>query len=148
MLQLFNYAIERFQLAWSIIFENYFTRDSYVILTMTYLKEDDCHGIEISQRSFPDIKPFGIRWQNPVFVRDDSIDVTDIRQPGKEKKTDPVKERMLAALHASNFEGGLGFAEFLRAIQIRGPSNQPTPSKTTFNRKIKDLTAQKLIEKS
>jgi hypothetical protein len=127
---------------------NYFARDADVILVMTELNEPDCYGIEIIQRSFPDIKPFGIRWKNPLFIRDDSLDATDIRQPGKEKKTDELKQRMLAALHVSDFEGGLSFTQFLKAVQVDNPKGKPTPSKATFVRKLNELTAQKSVLKS
>lgn len=108
---------------------NYFTRDADVILVMTNLNEPDCYGIEIIQRSFPEIKPFGIRWRCPIFVRDDSIDAADIQQPGKESKADPIIDRMLAVLHAANFDGGLSFTEFLRAVQVKGPTGTPAPER-------------------
>jgi hypothetical protein len=127
---------------------NYFTRDADVILVMTNLNEPDCYGIEIIQRSFPEIKPFGIRWQCPIFVRDDSIDAGDIQQPGKEKKTDPITERMLAALHAANFEGGLSFTDLLRAIQVKGFNGKPTPAKATFCRKLSEMMNRNEAEKS
>jgi hypothetical protein len=127
---------------------NYFTRDADVILVMTNLNEPDCYGIEIIQRSFPEIKPFGIRWQCPIFVRDDSIDAGDIQQPGKEKKTDPIAERILAVLHAANFEGGLSFTDLLRAIQVKGVNGKPTPAKATFCRKLGEMTNRNEVEKS
>ena len=127
---------------------NYFTRDADVILVMTNLNEPDCYGIEIIQRSFPEIKPFGIRWKCPIFVRDDSIDAADIQQPGKESKADPIIDRMLAVLHAANFDGGLSFTEFLRAVQVKGPTGGPAPGKTTFYRKLTQLIKRKIIEKS
>jgi hypothetical protein len=140
--QKLKFAIDR------ISGSNYFVRDADVILVMTDLVEDDCFGVDIIQRSFADIKPFGIRWQNPVFVRDDSIDITLIKQPGEEKKTDPIIERMIAAIGASNYEGGLTFTEFFHAIQVKGSKGTPTPSRATFCRKLKTLTDQKVVEKS
>src|SRR5262249_4103437 len=119
-----------------------------VILVMTELNEPDCYGVEIIQRSFPDIKPFGIRWEKPIFIRDDSLDAADIRQPGKEKKTDELTQRMLAALHASDFEGGLSFTPSLKAVQVHNPKGKPSPSKATFARKLKELTAQKCVLQS
>jgi hypothetical protein len=55
---------------------------------------------------------------------------------------------MLAALHAANYEGGLAFEEWLKATQIKGPQDKPTPSRATFCRKLKELTDQKVVEKS
>jgi hypothetical protein len=129
---------------------NYFARDADVILVMTELNQPDCYGIEIIQRSFSDIKPFAIRWKAPLFVRDDSLDPTDIRQPGKDpKKLDPLSERMLTALYATNYEdGGLPFTEFWKAVQIKGKNGKPTPVKSTFYEKLDSLVKQKAIEKS
>jgi len=144
--QALKFAIDR------ISGSNYFTRDADVILVMTDLKEPDCYGIEIIQRSFPEIRPFGIRWQCPIFVRDDSLDATDIREPGKDKKSgqksNPVTDRMRSALHASNYEGGLAFNELLRAVQVRGTNGKPTPSKATFCRKLNEMVRLKEVEKS
>jgi hypothetical protein len=128
---------------------NYFVRDADVILVMTELAEPDCFRVDIIQRSFPDIKPFGIRWQYPIFVRDASIDIANIKEPGEAKeKGDPVSERMLAALHAANYEGGLTFTELLRAVQVKGKTGNPAPAKSTFAVKLNDLIKRKLVEKS
>jgi RecA-family ATPase len=128
---------------------NYFVRDADVILVMTELFESDCFRVDVIQRSFPDIKPFGIRWQYPIFVRDASIDIANIKEPSEAKeKGDPVSERMLAALHAANYEGGLTFTELLRAVQVKGKTGNPTPAKSTFAVKLNDLMKRKLVEKS
>jgi hypothetical protein len=115
-------------------------------------RRKSCKGcstrIEIIQRSFPEIKPFGIRWQCPIFVRDNSIDAADIAQPGKESKSDPINDRMLAVLHGANSEGGLSFTEFMRAVQVKGPTGKPTPGKTAFCRHLTKLTDRKFVEKS
>jgi hypothetical protein len=141
--QALKFAIDR------ISGSNYFVRDADVILVMTDLAEEGCHGVEVIQRSFPDIKPFGIRWQNPIFVRDDSIDVTDIKQPGDNgKKADPITERMLGALHAANYEGGLTSYEFWHASQVINSKGAMSPSRATFARKLKVLIERKIVEKS
>jgi AAA domain len=128
---------------------NYFVRDADVILVVTELAEPDCFRVDIIQRSFPDIKPFGIRWQYPIFVPDKSIDIANIKEPGEDKeKTDLVIERMLAALHASNFEGGLTFTEFLRSVQVKGKTGNPSPAKSTFAVKLNTLIKRNLVEKS
>jgi hypothetical protein len=141
--QKLKFAIDR------ISGSNYFVRDADVILVATELVEPDCFRVDIIQRSFPDLRPFGIRWQYPIFVRDEAIDIANIREPGEDKeKTDPVIERMLAALHASNFEGGLTFTEYLRAVQVKGKTGNPTPARSTFALKLNILIKRKLVEKS
>jgi hypothetical protein len=140
--QALKFAIDR------IAGSNYFARDADVMFIITELSEDDTFRVDIIQRSFPNIKPFGIRWMFPLFVRDSSIDIADIREPGKEKKSDPLTDRMLAALHATNYEGGLAFAEWLKAVQVKGRDGKRSPAKATFCRKLKELVAQKVVEKS
>src|SRR4029077_3248309 len=128
---------------------NYFVRDADVILVVTELAELDCFRVDIIQRSFPDIKPFGIRWKHPIFVRDDSIDITNIREPGgEEKKAEPTTERMSAALYAANFEGGLTNTEWWHASQVKNSNGEPTPSEATFNRKRKAMMDRKEVERS
>jgi RecA-family ATPase len=140
--QALKFAIDR------VSGSNYFARDADVLFIITELAEEDTFSVDIIQRSFPEIQSFGIRWKHPLFVRDDSIDITNIRQPGKEKKeTDPVKDRMLAALHAANYEGGLTFTEWLRAVQVKR-SGKITPAKKTFCRKLKELIDKEVVEKS
>jgi len=140
--QALKFAIDR------ISGSNYFARDADVIMIMSELNEANSYAIEIIQRSFLEIKPFAIRWHHPLFTRDNSLDPTDLRQPGKTAKPDPTIERMLATLHGTDTEGGLGFTPFLRAIQIKGPAGNLIPSKATFVRKLDSLLAKKMIFKS
>jgi hypothetical protein len=138
--QALKFAIDR------ISGTNYFARDADVIFTLTDLGERDCFALEIIQRSFPEIPVFGVRFEHPLFSRDDSLDVTDIRQPGKEKKSDPITERMLATLQAVDYqEGGLTFTDWLAATQIVDKDEKPTPSKSTFLRRLNKLKDRKSI---
>jgi hypothetical protein len=128
--QALKFAIDR------ISGSNYFARDTDVLFTLTDLKDRDTFVVDIIQRSFPEVPPFGVRFEFPLFVRDPSLDITAIRQPGQEKKPDPLTERMLAALHAADAEGGLTFTDWLRAVQVEGKGGKPTPSKSTFQRRL------------
>jgi AAA domain len=132
--QSLKYAIDR--LAGS----NVFARDVDVALTLTELDEEDCFVVEIRQRSFPEIKPFGVRWTYPIFVRDDSIDIARLREPGrKTSAADPVTEKMMAALRAADFEGGLTFTDWISAVQEKNSSGGMSPARSTFNRKLQTL---------
>jgi len=128
-----KYAIDR--LAGS----NVFSRDADVILTLTELSEADCFVVEVKQRSFAEVPAFGVRWQHPIFIRDDTVDITDIRAPGKKKETDEKTERMLSALRACDHEGGLSFGAWLSASGI---------AKTTFYNRLKSLMARKIVYQS
>jgi hypothetical protein len=58
-------------------------RDADAIVTMTAHKEgSDCLAIETTLRSFPRIDPFVVRWTNPLFVRDGTLNPDDLKQPG------------------------------------------------------------------
>jgi hypothetical protein len=46
---------------------------------------------------------------------------------------------MLAVLQAVDYEGGLTFTEWLRAVQIEGKDGKPVPSKSTFQRRLEKL---------
>jgi hypothetical protein len=120
---------------------NYFNRDGDVIITLTELREDDTFVLDIKQRSFTDIKPFGVRFTYPIFQRDDSINVTEIREPGKDKTgTDSVTDRMLTALYVADADGGLTYSDWLKATVVKGKDGKPAPSESTFKRRIKTLT--------
>lgn len=64
-----------------------FARDPDAILTMTEIdgstEEDPIFAIEASLRSFAPVKAFGIRWDFPLWIRDDNI-VVDLK--GADKK--------------------------------------------------------------
>ena len=129
-----KYAIDR------MAGSNVFSRDADVILTLTELREPDCYVVDIKQRSFPEIPSFGVRWIYPLFVRDDSIDIAEIRQAGKEEKQeDEHTGRMLAALRATDTEGGLSFTKWREASKV---------AKSTFNRRLKALERRKIVYQS
>jgi Tfp pilus assembly protein PilF len=83
---------------------------------------------------------------HPLFVRDDSLDITEIKEPGSDKgKIDEVIERMLTALHVADPEGGLTFTGWLNVVQTKSKAGKPTPHKRTFQRKLDILKQQKKV---
>ena len=58
-------------------------RDPDSILTITRLQETDCSTVESVLRNFPQLPSFGVRWEYPLMVPDESIDITKIHEPGK-----------------------------------------------------------------
>ena len=131
-----KYAIDR------MAGSNVFSRDADVILILTELREPDCYVVDIKQRSFPEIPSFGARWTHPLFVRDRSIDITQIRQAGKDKEAQQEDEhagRMLAALRATDSKGGLSFTNWIKASKV---------AKSTFNRRLKALERRKIVYQS
>src|ERR1700730_1088079 len=131
-----KYAIDRMS------GRNVFRRDADVILTLTELREPDCYVVDIKQRSFPEIPSFGVRWSYPLFVRDPSIDITEIRQAGNDKEAqleDQPTKSMIAALRATDSLGGLSFSDWLKASGV---------PKSTFNRRLKTLLRRKIVYQS
>jgi hypothetical protein len=59
-----------------------FARDPDSILTMTAHEELECLSVEPTLRNFPPIAPFVVRWEWPVFVRDENLNPDELRKPG------------------------------------------------------------------
>ena len=60
-----------------------FARDPDSILTMTAHEEDDCFTVDVTLRNFAPAKPFVLRWDWPLFVRDDLLNPEEIKKPKK-----------------------------------------------------------------
>ncbi|HET9373897.1 MAG TPA: AAA family ATPase [Chthoniobacterales bacterium] len=125
---------------------SYFQRSADVILVFTDLEETDTYVVNIIQRSFKPIEPFGIRFQYPIFVRDDSLDLSRIRQPDQRQSTgDAIKDRMLSVLQAADFDGGLIYTDWLRHTQLPNKKGKLTPGKSWFDVKRKELLKAGLV---
>lgn len=60
-----------------------FARDPDAILIMTAHEESDAFTIEATLRNFPPTDPFVVRWEFPLFVRDNSLDPAALKLPKK-----------------------------------------------------------------
>jgi hypothetical protein len=58
-----------------------FARDPDSILTLTAHEEADCFTIEPVLRNFAPVPAFVIRWQWPLFHRDDELNPANLKQP-------------------------------------------------------------------
>jgi hypothetical protein len=74
-----------------------FGRYSDLIMTMTRLKTDNCYRMDFKPRNHEEPKPFGVRWEYPLLVRDDTLDVNDLKRPGG-REQEFTKEQLLDAL--------------------------------------------------
>lgn len=65
-----------------------FARDQDTIMTMTSHEDIDCYTVDTTLRVSPPIKQFVVRWEDPVFVRDDGKDPQQLRgsKGGRPKK--------------------------------------------------------------
>lgn len=58
-----------------------FARDPDAILTMTPHEEEEAFTIDATLRNFPPQKPFVVRWEWPLFTRDDDADPENLKKP-------------------------------------------------------------------
>lgn len=70
-----------------------FARFPDSLLTLTRHEEDGAFAVESVLRTFPPASPVTVRWQHPVFVIDDALDPTRLKQPttGRRKEYDSHK---------------------------------------------------------
>jgi hypothetical protein len=60
-----------------------FQRDPDTLFPITPLATADCFSIEPYVRNHEPVKPFAIRWQYPLFFRDDTLDPADLKAARK-----------------------------------------------------------------
>jgi hypothetical protein len=58
-----------------------FARDPDAILTMTPHEEEECFTVDATLRNFPPQKPFVVRWDWPLFDRDELMDPESLKKP-------------------------------------------------------------------
>ena len=56
-----------------------FARDPDSILTMTTHEEPDCYAVEATLRNFAPIRPFVVRWNWPLFIRENDADPKQLK---------------------------------------------------------------------
>jgi hypothetical protein len=60
-----------------------FARDPDSILTMTAHEEEEAFTVDATLRNFAPIKPFVVRWEWPLFYRDEDLDPDNLKQARK-----------------------------------------------------------------
>jgi RecA-family ATPase len=118
-----------------------FARDPDVILTFTQHREPDCFTVNVSQRSFAEVKPFVVRWKYPIFVRDYTLDPEDLEIPKKvgRPKDETANEKIMASIYGAEDSGGLSTARLCTATGFE---------RSTVWRRAKSLIAKGEIIKS
>jgi RecA-family ATPase len=100
-----------------------FARDPDALFIISKLKTENAYAVEIIQRYFPPIAPFAIRWQQPIFVRDDSLDPNDLEPPPKVGRPQSnAADKILAALRGAEASGGLTKPQLEKATGISEPT--------------------------
>ena len=72
-----------------------FARDPDSILTMTAHEEEECFTVESTLRNFRPLKPFVLRWEWPLFKRDDELDPHQLKGSNDGQFQQKFTEEML-----------------------------------------------------
>ena len=73
-----------------------FARDPDTILILTQHDEEDCYTLESTLRNFKPMPPLVVRWDFPLFIRDDDLDPAQLKphKTGPPAKHHTVEELM------------------------------------------------------
>src|ERR1039457_401462 len=63
-----------------------FSRHPDGIITLPKHEEELTYVVEATLRNLPPMKPFGVRWEYPLMLQDDTIDIKKLKQPGRPHK--------------------------------------------------------------
>jgi len=102
-----------------------FARWGDVMMTFTPHEEDDAMTVDLALRNFAPVPQFAVRWEHPVWVRDDQLDPAKLKRVGGRTETNTA-DKALDALG----NDAKGYGEWQRASGM---------TETTFRRKIKVL---------
>jgi hypothetical protein len=64
-----------------------FARDPDAILTMTPHEEEEAFTVDCTLRNFAPQPPFVVRWDWPIFTRDEALDPESLKKPKQVGKT-------------------------------------------------------------
>ena len=74
-------------------------RDPDSVLTMTPHSEPECFTVNAVLRNLPPIREFVVKWDYPLFVRQDEADPTDLKRPkGKGRPVENTATEVLAEM--------------------------------------------------
>ena len=116
-----------------------FARDPDSILTMTAHEEEECFTVEATLRNFPPLRPFVIKWEWPLFSRQDSDPMRLKKARGgsgqfQEKFPNTLLLDKLSVIH--------GLAPKVAVKELHEMSNV---SRRTVYRMKEELEAKKLL---
>jgi len=125
-----------------------FARDPDAILTMTAHEQVDCLTVEMTLRNFAPVPAFVVRWDHPLFVRDDGADPTALKQ-SKGGKTGPrandamaTAQQVLLPLFRSR-----RIRRFGEILDLARTVKGTPPSKSVLSKWLDLLRVARLVEK-
>lgn len=111
-------------------------RDADTILTVTPHEDVNVYVVEATVRNFPPVLSFGVRWDYPLMVRDEGVDPTRLRKPGRGAMYDD--RHLLDSL----LPEGMTYGAWRDAV-----IEKTGMSESSFKNKKRDLERMKKIEK-
>jgi hypothetical protein len=99
-----------------------------VVATLTELEEDESMAFEVTVRNNSPIPKFGVRWQFPIFRRDDELDPTALKQAagasakkettaGHTARRLPFDPKEIVRYFPAKLENAEGLSEIMRKAQ-------------------------------
>lgn len=82
-------------------------RDPDSVLTMTAHEDQDCFTVEATLRNLAPIKPFVVKWDYPLFVRQDEADPHKLKRPaGRGRPVEHEAAEILALMKEASWRTG------------------------------------------
>jgi hypothetical protein len=95
-------------------------RDPDTLIVISPHKIDGCYTIDVIVRSFPQPFQFVVEWEFPIFVMNEALDPSDLREPSKKGPEQKYSDELLAVPFGKNGQRELGIMEWLHALQADG----------------------------
>lgn len=73
-------------------------RDGDCILVLTPHEEEDCFSLEFIHRDHPPVESFVVRWEYPIFRRNDGLDPQRLKQPARPRTKQLTSADVMAAV--------------------------------------------------
>jgi hypothetical protein len=96
-------------------------RAADVHLALRPHEEDGAFVVSMALRSFPELKPFVVRRDHPIFVRDEELDPEALRRPGPKPKGEEINTDQFTNRFVN---GRRSRSEVIQAAQAKGVSRR------------------------
>jgi len=118
-----------------------FARDPDTILTMTAHEKEECFTVEGTLRNFPPMYPFVVKWEWPLFCREDDADPNNLKKArGSKQQFVPIYDKEMV-LNETSIQQGVKVRDLYKVLHDREGISQ-----STFYRFKQELEYENLIE--
>jgi hypothetical protein len=96
-------------------------RDADALMDFSANEVEDAYSVSLRLRDFKPMPDFGIRWQFPLFHRDENVDPARLKQiAGRPRTANPVK--LLEAIETRTVENPVSISEWAHLSGIKRPT--------------------------